>query len=109
MSTVALSLMGLVLLGMQTGKCSWWDALTLVSQAAGSYLHELICSFFSSAFFFFPRGEFSCRTSLVREQDAEKYLICPYFNIIFYLRNKQNGFKRDSNPRNSLHSVDYIQ
>jgi hypothetical protein len=79
---------------MWTGKCSWRDALALVSQATGSYLHELTLAPSLLGLFFF-RGEFSCRTSLAREQDSEKYLICPYFNIIFCLRNKRNGFKQD--------------
>lgn len=46
----------------------------------GSYLSEL--PLFLG---FFPEVSFSCRTSLVREPDAKKYLISPYFNIIFCL------------------------
>lgn len=63
-----------------------WVGLTLLNQCynTGSYLSELplLLPLFLG---FFPEVSFSCRTSLVREPDAKKYLISPYFNIIFCL------------------------
>lgn len=78
MSTTAISLLG-------TWFC-WrfgleefpWVGLTLPNQCykTGSCLSELtlLLPLFLS---FFPEVSFSCRTSLVREQDAKKYLISP--------------------------------